>query len=409
MNFISNQETKSTGGAFQTVVSESFERSVGPREWDDFVLGVRGDIYMTFDWCRIWWRHYGQGRALRLFVFRDNGRVVGLAPMFVERVRLGGVALRLAKRVGADHALTLFSLPMADGYSEIIYAAMMASLIGKEQCDGVWIGRCPGDDPTLPGLQAAAGALPGFLSIRRIPSAAPHMIFDLPASFETYLSELDPPARQNYRRRMRKLNGAFEVQTEVVADSSRAKKTFEEFQSAHAKQWTAKRKLGHFGDWPFSAEFNADLVDSLSKSGRFRMLCLRANGVAVAHQYAFVFGDRCYSRLTAKAVQHELAKYGLGILSMVQLIEVMIRDGIRFIEAGMGHYDHKLALGGRALNTQSHMVLANRTSVFVRFRIFLLLSLALDLVYYRIWFRRLARYCSSLRRPLWRTWIRSRL
>jgi CelD/BcsL family acetyltransferase involved in cellulose biosynthesis len=401
------------GGArlkLEVSVADSFEgAAVSTQEWDDFVLGVRGDIYMSFDWCRIWWRHYGRGRALHLFVYRENGRLVGLAPMFVERVRLGPVSLKIGKRVGGDHALTIFSLPIAPNYSERVYSHLLTSLIGAEKCDGVWIGLCPGDDPTIPGLEKAVSAHRGAVSLLRIPPTAPQTLFDLPATFDAYVKKLDSRQRQNYRRRLKLLGNAYRVDSEVISDPSRAEGSFADFLSAHARQWTAEGKLGHFGDWPLAVEFNSELVQSLSKSGRYRMLHLRADGAAISYQYGFVFGDRFYWRLPARTMEPGFERFGLGVLGLVQLIEAMTAEGVRSIEAGAGHYDYKIHFGGKEADTRSYLALANRPLVYSRFKLFAFFSNLLDLAYYRIWFKRLAPRLPLPSRPLWRTWIRSRL
>jgi CelD/BcsL family acetyltransferase involved in cellulose biosynthesis len=399
-----------SGLKFEIAVADSFEGApVSPREWDEFVLSVRGDIYVSFDWCLIWWRHYGRGRALHLFVYRQSGRLVGLAPMFVERVRLGPVSLKIGKRVGADHALTIFSLPISPHYSEQVYSHVVTSLINAEKCDAVWIGLCPGDDPTMPGLEKAASAKASFVSLIPIPPSAPQTLFDLPATFGAYVKKLDSRQRQNYRRRLKLLGNAYRIDSEVIADPSRAEGSFADFVSAHERQWMAEGKLGHFGDWPLAAEFNSELVRSLSKSGRYRMLYLRADGATISYQYGFVFGDRFYWRLPARTTEAGFERFGLGVLGLVQLIEAMIGEGVRSIEAGLGHYDYKIHFGGKEVDTRSYLVLANRGLVYPRFRFFAFLSHLLDLTYYRIWFKRLAPRLPLPRRPLWRTWIRSRL
>lgn len=52
-------ESKATEDITCTVYS-SFEDIVGMQEeWDSFVESIRGDIYFTFDWCRIWFSRLG--------------------------------------------------------------------------------------------------------------------------------------------------------------------------------------------------------------------------------------------------------------------------------------------------------------------------------------------------------------
>ena len=285
-------------------IAESFDTvPVDAEEWDDFVLSVGGDIYMTFDWCRIWWRYYGEDRALRLFIFRANGRVVGLAPMFIERVRLGPVSLKLGKRVGADYAMAIFSLPIAADHVESVYSHVISKLIGAERCDAVWIGFCPGDDPTLAGLLVASDATVGLVSGAHVAATGVRTVFDLPGTFDAYLKRLDARQRQNYRRRLKLLNSAYEVENELVSDPSQAESSFADFVLAHERQWKAEGKLGHFGDRPRAAEFNTELVRILSKSRRVRLLVLKADGTVISYQFAFVFGRRCYWHLPARTAK----------------------------------------------------------------------------------------------------------
>ena len=92
---------------------DSFEplASMQP-QWDAFVESVGGEIFMTYDWQRIWWKYYGSERQLKIFVFRNNGQLVGIIPMFFEKIRLGPVSIRCGKIVGSDFTLSTVTLPI---------------------------------------------------------------------------------------------------------------------------------------------------------------------------------------------------------------------------------------------------------------------------------------------------------
>jgi len=124
----------------------------------------------------------------------------------------------------------------------------------------------------------------------------------------------------------------------------------------------------------------------------------------VAFHYCLVFGDCCYMRLPARVTGPEWARFGIGILSLVLPIEMVIAEGIRRLDSGRGHYAYKLHFGGKELEYQSVFVATK--SATVRARFFLRLSDLLHLVYYRIWFLRLAPRMKRFNRPLWRKWIR---
>jgi CelD/BcsL family acetyltransferase involved in cellulose biosynthesis len=391
------------------ITSEFHDCGVSRDEWNQLALRLGGDIYVSYDWCEIWWRHYGKDRVLRLFVFRDRDTLVGIAPFFIESVRLGPAKVRIAKRVGADFALELFSLPVEEGHATAAYAEIAQALIEREKCDAVWFGLMPGDDKTLPALRAASQSVSAIATIARDAPGSPHIFFRLPATFEAYIASLDKRQRQNYRRDVNLLKRSFTTSSVTLKSPEEATAAFQAFIKLHHEQWSAEGKLGHFGDWPGSASFNDDLVGRLSRLDQFRIMNMAADGNIVSSQYAFVFGNRCCWRLPARGSSKDLSRFGLGRLGLMQLIEAMIAEGVQYIEAGLGHYDYKLQLGGVELQSRSFLLASTRMGNRTRIGLFLALSDWTHFLYYRLWFLKLAPRISLLKRPLWRKWIRSRL
>jgi CelD/BcsL family acetyltransferase involved in cellulose biosynthesis len=390
-------------------VATSFEDvGVSREEWDKFVLGVGGDLYASYDWCRIWWQHYGTDRDLRLFIFRQGTRLVGLVPMFIERTWLGPVAIRIAKRVSSDFTTAIFSLPVSPEWSERAFRELIEILIEREKCDAIWFGFLPDEDPCLESLRTLCdSSAHGPAVLSRDAPAGEHIFFHLPGNFEAYIASLNKRARQNYRRQLKHLKTTFEVEQSIVSDPADAPGAFFEFQALHTTQWKAEGKPGHFGDWPHSDAFNLDMVKQLSELGRFRMFRLSANGNVVAMQYAFTFGGNCYWRLPARAIGNDMDRFGLGTLGLMQLLEQMSREGIRRIEAGTGGHGYKMQYGGERTGFRSILVSSARRGPSLRVRLFLGISDLIHFAYYRAWRLRIAPRLPLPRTPLWRTWIRS--
>jgi CelD/BcsL family acetyltransferase involved in cellulose biosynthesis len=391
-------------------VVTSFE-DAGPsrEEWDEFILDVGGDVYLSYDWCRIWWRHYGKGRNLRLFVFRQDGRLVGLAPMFIERIWLGPVTIRIAKRVSSDFAMDVFALPVSTRYANCIYGQIISNLVETEKCDAIWFGFVPSEDPSLASLRAVASARGGSVAIARDVARGVHTSFHLPDSFDAYLQGLESGARLSYRRRLKLLNKTFAVKQGVISEPTNALAEFRAFRAFHTKQWETEGKPGHFGDWPHSDAFHEDLVRRFAELGRFRMLHICADDRTVAMHYVYTFGRTCYSRLPARSTEKDMGRFSLGVLSLMHLLERMSWEGIRRIDSGPAHYAYKIEYGGCESPYFSVLVNSTRPSSSVRVRLFLALSDLIHLGYYRIWRSRIAPRMPLRRGPLWRTWIRSRM
>ena len=82
------------------------------KEWDEFIEGIDGEIFLTYDWCRIWWKYYGAGRELRIFVIRRDKAIIGILPVFLERLGFAPLGLRVVRFVGTDHMPVTIMFPV---------------------------------------------------------------------------------------------------------------------------------------------------------------------------------------------------------------------------------------------------------------------------------------------------------
>ncbi len=391
-------------------VELSFEASGISREhWDEFINDAGGEIYSSFDWCRIWWRHFGEGRSLRLFIFRQQDQLVGLIPMFVEQVWLGPTHIKLAKPVGSDFAMDVFGLPTLARCHESIYKRLISELIEHEKCDAIWFGFVPFQHHSVTTVKRLANGATGSVAIARQNDAEVLTSFDLSTNFDGYVAGLGKAARQNVRRQLSLLNKATCVQKTVVHTPIDPEGEFRAFIDLHTRQWEAEGLPGHFGDWPGSDAFNQELVNELAALDRLRIMHLRADHRIVASQFAFTFGSRGYWRLAARAIDKELARYGLGVLGLMQLLEEMSAEGIRHLEGGYGRYPYKLVYGAKEEPVVSLLLKSTRPLSSLRVQIFIALSDVIHLFYYRIWRLRIAPKLPLRATPLWRSWIRFRI
>jgi CelD/BcsL family acetyltransferase involved in cellulose biosynthesis len=377
-------------------------------EWDRLAESS-GDLYGTYDWCRIWWQFYGAGRRLCVLVFRTGSALTGVLPMFIERVWLGPVWLRVAKLLSSDFAQCVLSPSLEAGSAREVLAAALQRLVREMRCDAVCFGPLSGEHGLDAALRAAASQLSQDVTLERDVVLAPHTVFTLPASFDAYLESLPKRQRGNCRRDSNLLAKSFSVSTDEVHDARAYGEEFDRFRTMHDRQWQAEGKLGHFGDWPQAAEFNRSMARAQAELGRLHLVRLLLDGNVVSYQYCYLFGDCCYWRLPARLVGEDWDRYGMGRMGLVKMIETMIGLGARRIEAGAGHYEYKVQLGGVEHPLRSMVLVANRLGTRLRARAFARLADFLNFAYYRGWFTRIAPRLARRPRPLWPLWIRSRL
>jgi CelD/BcsL family acetyltransferase involved in cellulose biosynthesis len=378
------------------------------QEWDAFVESVEGDIYLSYDWCRTWWIFYGNGRELRIFLYRNNKALVGIIPVFHEKQWLGPFWLKIAKIVGSDFTIAMINPPVIKEFAKCVYKDIFDSLFKKDQCDALLVGPTGEKYNSLQPFREAIQEAPEVLLLKDS-IQAPYTTFLLSDTFEGYIQSLEKRQRGNLRRDMNFIGKSFVMTQDVIQDEELADTEFKRFVQMHCEQWEAAGKLGHFNDWPKGLDFHARLVSEQAKKGRLRLIRLFMNGQVVSYQLCYAFGKRWYWRLPARIVGPDWDKYALGRIGLIKEIEMAIAEGVQEIDAGSGHYDYKIKLGGKEHFLYSFLL--TRKQPFCQWRAFLFLNLSrvLHFLYYRVWFNRVVPKLPFKHKPLWKLWIRARL
>ena len=389
-------------------IEHSFDNLEGLRDvWDQLVIEENGGFYISYDWCRIWWKHYEFGRKLRIYTFYDRKDLVGIVPMFIDCVWLGPVWLRIAKIIGYDYTRKVCNLPIRKKWSEKILETVTKSLINDDNCDAILYSPLFDESENVKTLLDVSKRLKK-ITIAHNKIIGQITISKLPASFDDYLKSLSQNERKEYRQGIRRLSKSYDVIFDIITEENLADQEFNRFISMHSEQWQLIGKPGHFGAWPLSINFHFDLLRPQARLKRLRLIRLLANNQVVAYQYLYAFGDCYYAFLTARACGTEWDKYGLGRILYGKTVECAIKEGFYRINIGE-FYKYKVRLGGEVDDIRSILVVSGRICARIRCFIFSFLSNALNIVYHKIWIARLLPRLGQRKGPFWKTWIRSNM
>jgi len=390
-----------------TIIGSFDELATVAEEWDSFVERSGSDIYFVTDWLEAWWTYYGKNRRLRCFLIRKNGATVAALPFFIQNFVLGPFRLKVARFVGADFTIPVFFPAIEKSHEIEVLEYVFRDLFSIERCDCVSLTPLSGPTPITDAVRRLCSRDTTY-RISRDDSKIPYTFYPLPESFDDYLKRLSKQARKKFRRHLRRLSELSELESKVFRGMD-VIDHFDKFVRLHEAQWADVGKLGHFGDWPEGMAFNRDLVNRLAKRDLVRIHELTGNGEILSMRYIFVLADRCYIRLPARRSSAELEKLGIGQIGLLKTLEHLINEGIKYSESGPGHYDYKISCGGEELALRRLTV--TRAAIFTQKKMFLLLmwSDLIDIIYYRIWYKKLSPKIPFFKFPLWRTWIRTRL
>jgi len=370
-------------------VYESFDGLESSRgEWDQAVLDLGGTIYMTYDWARTWWRFYGAGRQLRIYQFRREGRLIGILPLYLDRIGFPGIGLTVARLVGASIPPKVFDPPIGGAFAEEIWTLVVEKLFRDEGCDVLSFGPVAAEYPATAGLAPACARMSKWVCEPQIVSREVQTIYYLPKTYDEYFASLDSKERKTRRKKLRELEAVHAVRTEVLDAPEQVGGEFEEFVLQHTTQWQSEGRPGHFHAWPNALDYNRALVETLGKLGRVRFYKLYGGDTVITRQYTYVLGNTLYAELPARAFGEQWDRHSLGCTSQIKLLEDAIRGGVTRMDSGLGHYEYKILTGGKETPVQVIYLHRKGASSALRIRCWQKFNELLKLCLHKVWYRK---------------------
>lgn len=394
------------------VYSDFDDIDISQTEWDDFIERCGGDLFLTYDWCRIWWKYYGSGkRKLHIFMFRSKDSLVAILPLFSERLWLGPVFLDAIKIVGSDFTLVQFSLPIQKEFMPEVLKVLFDRLTDIKW-DIIHLGQCAGRYADYDHLVTC---LKQRLERRHyiVPKKRGEQIyFELADSWDSYLSNLNSHGRNNIKRNYKKLHRHFSNTSGelnfIEAKSNDLHVEMENFIKLHQIYWQKRGKPGHFLEWPESTEFHKEMSQVQNRYNRVRLMrCSWAN-YKLSYEYGYKYGSNHFIIWNSRLSNEEFQKLPVGIVSTCELIKYATLQNCKYIDSLRGHFQYKINLGGKIYPIRTIYICRKKMSTVLRGLTFRCIARSIHMVYFKYWRKKI---CPKIKRftPLWRVWIKTHM
>ncbi|MDQ6758528.1 MAG: GNAT family N-acetyltransferase [Acidobacteriota bacterium] len=282
-------------------------------------------------WLIPWWNSFGGGE-LYTFAARAQGRLIGLAPMFLHSCN----GRRQVKFLGNGISDYLDILCEPDG-GPAVAGAMFARLAERRDS---W------DLCDLQDLRRQSALLELTSSLPLESATRPQYacsVIPLAKTVEEFEQSLPHGLRRNLRRYRSQLEGEGPVGFETAGPGQ-----FEEHVDAlfalHRARWNEKHSPGVLSD-PGVERFHHSAVRDLWQSGLVRLHALRCGGTIVAVVYALAHRKRAYSYLGG--FDPRLARFSPGALIMKYTIDRAIGEGVQEFDFLRGSEPYKSEWGAR--------------------------------------------------------------
>ncbi len=306
-------------------------------EWNE-LLGDSccNTIFLTWQWQTTWWKHLGEGELLLLGFRSDDGRLVGLAPLFYDD---SDPDRRMIRMIGCRDVSDYLDLIVARGYEDAVYRRFVSYLSNEAApWDALDLCNIPQQSQTFVLLQAIAEA-EGYQTLVEIEDVSP--IITLPATWEEYLMMLDKKQRHEVRRKLRRAEGAG-TRFLIVGPDDNLQAQMETFIDLHQKSTPEKDA---FMD-PQMQGFFLELTQVLHEEGWLQLAFVEMDGQKSAALLNFDY-DNAILVYNSGYDPVSFRHLSPGIVVTAQCIENAINLGRDRFDFLRGDEEYKYRFGAR--------------------------------------------------------------
>lgn len=212
-------------------------------------------IFLTPEFQRIWWEHFGGTGQLSVLVARDEaGMLQGIAPLYA----CTEAGQRLLRFIGGVDVSDYLDFIVARGREEEVYRAFLHHLCTEAPpWDLLDLHSLPGHSPTREGLlcQVCRDCCPE--GVEATPEQ-PAPYIPLPGDWEAYLDSLDKKQRHELRRKLRRAQAEAVLRWERLSDPAGLGEAVETFIHLH--------RASHPEKEAFMTEAMADFFRDLART-----------------------------------------------------------------------------------------------------------------------------------------------
>jgi len=355
-------ETENTGNShdrtlkFEVVTNEQ-EFSSLRAAWNGLVERCSGTVYQTHEWASCWWKHFGKrpGQSLCCLVMKAGNRVIGIAPLFKERISFAG--LQAQTRLGflgeGNSYQTSFGMFFDNGPSDYLdilvdpeFEQPVCAQFAEFLSAGL-PGRIHVHLVNVPEQSVIRRALLGELKKRgvfiqtRQADICPYLT--LPKSLDEYIGSMSASVRRRLQQARRA--GSEEKMFTLAKPGTLAEyhQALDEITGLHQRRWNKMGFPGLFADARFT-EFQHGIVDAFHANGWLWCKTASTESGCVASRLAFRFGDSFYDYLSGFDDAAPASKRRPGLALLLAMIGDGIGEKLRRVDFLRGDESYKFEL-----------------------------------------------------------------
>lgn len=310
-------------------------------EWNELLAQSASHVpFLRHEFLSAWWRGLGggewsQGELYIVTARGEDGRLAGIAPLFLTQNRQGERALLLLGSYEISDYLDLIARPED---LQLFAVRLFEHLDGPSAppWDTLELYNLPAGSPTLPALKEAA------LSCRWqavLEPLQPCPAIALPGDWETYLAGIDKKQRHEIRRKLRRAESAeLPVRWYIVQDESSLEAEIEAFLGLMALD----EEKAAFLTAPMRAQMR-DTIWAAFRAGWLQLAFIEIGGEKAAAYLNFDFDNRIW--VYNSGLDFRFSSYSPGWVLLAYLLRWANEQGRAVFDFLRGDEEYKYRFG----------------------------------------------------------------
>lgn len=307
--------------------------------WSELVDQSSASVFLTFEWLRTWWTYFGKGRQLHCIVFKSNGHIVSIAPLFRERVRLFGMTVATRLQFLGSPMSDYLDIIILPGYEQVVLDDLAGYL---RSTSGEW------DFLDMENVSETSNAwrlVTRSLKTYGIPiskySGTLCQQITLAPTYELFFQGLGPHVRDNLKRKFKKLQKEHAVEHEVFKhETDDIPSAVEAFAQIHSERWKSLGYPSAFDDRD-NLQFHIDVAKKFARRGWLRLSFIKVDNRRVAVGFGFSFKRRVYLYQCNASGSEDVMRCSPGSLIKVLSIQEAISEGVTIYDFMRGDESYK--------------------------------------------------------------------
>lgn len=307
------------------------------KEWNALLASSGVDtFFLTWEWLHAWWLHLAGKRRLKILALRDR-ELLAIAPLALGPLRLGYLApFRSLEFLGAGIAGSDYlDLMVRRGSEERALEALSGYLARQNRMVELSQLRA---DSSMAALLAQRVQQSGWRISQTTTNVCPQINLR-GHSWDSYLASLGADHRYNFRRRLKNLRKAFEVQFESVVSEEQRRGALDALVALHRKRWSERGGGSEAFQTPGFVAFHDEVSRLALERGWLRLYTLKLDGQPAASLYGFRYGATF--SFYQSGFDPGYARHSVGLIMMGLAIQSALLEGVETFDLLHGAENYK--------------------------------------------------------------------